>query len=43
MKLYKATEYLININSGAHELFEDLKLDLLEDKIPYGLQDKEEK
>ena len=29
MKLYKATEYLINVN--------------LEDKIPYDLQDKEEK
>lgn len=43
MKLYKATEYLINVNSGAYELFEDLKLNLLEDKIPYDLQDKEEK
>ena len=43
MKLYKATEYLININGGVPDLFKDLKMDLLEDKIPYELQDKEEK
>lgn len=43
MKLYKSTEYLININKGVEELFTDLKIDLLEDKIPYSLQDKDEK
>ena len=43
MKLYKATEYLVNINQGVKELFEELGISLLENKIPYELQDKEEK
>ncbi len=43
MKLYKATEYLININSDVEVLFKDLKMKLLENKIPYELQDKEDK
>lgn len=43
MKLYKSIEYLINVNQGTSIIFEDLKIDLLEDKIPYHLQDKEDK
>ena len=43
MKLYKSIEYLININQGTNQIFDDLKIDLLEDKIPYHLQDKEDK
>ena len=43
MKLYKSIEYLLNVNVGASDLLKDLSMNLLEDKIPYVLQDKEEK
>lgn len=43
MKFYKATQYIINVNSGLLDIFKDLELNFLDDKIPYNLTNKEDK
>ena len=43
MKLYKATEYLININGNFSEFLNDLEIDLLNDKISRNLYNNENK
>lgn len=42
MKLYKNIEYLINIDDGG-DVLDDLKIDFLDTKIAYSLQNKEDK
>lgn len=43
MKLYKTTEYLVNLTSEVEKILEELNIDLLDYKIPYNLTNKEEK
>lgn len=43
MKLYKATNYLVNITKGLNEVVEMLGLDFLNSKIPFQLHNKDEK
>ena len=43
MKLYKNTEFLINILENSEVLLNDIEYDLLENKIPYSLQNSQAK
>ena len=43
MKLYKSTQYLVNVLEGADDILEGLKIDFLDSKIDYELQNKEDK
>lgn len=43
MKLYKSTQYLVNVLTCVDEILDSLKIDFLESKIDYDLQNKENK
>lgn len=43
MKLYKSTQYLVNVLTHVDEILDSLKIDFLESKIDYELQNKENK